>query len=133
MNVPYSVSKKTLKKGKETSETEWVKNSDIKKDFIEKFGIEKFNQAVKNDPKRWGKFIEPEFPKNYRWLWFVFLDIWSLCDYDMNGNKILTPRVLCDYCECFKISLTIQEKRIIFKMKTWANDEIYSLREKDKG
>lgn len=132
MNTPYSVKKEVIKKGKKSSKTEWVRNSEKKKDFIEKFGEEKFRQAAVKDPERWGKLVEPDFPQGFRWIWLTFLDIWRTCEHDFNGNTVLTPRVLTDYCECFKVSLTVQEKHLIFRIKNWANDEIYLLREKDK-
>lgn len=132
MNSPYPVRKETVKKGRKSTKTEWVRNADKKEDFIGKFGEEKFRQAAAKDPERWGKLVEPEFPRRFRWIWLTFLDIWRTCEHDFNGNTVLTPRVLTDYCECFKASLTVQEKRLIFRMKMWAADEISSLREKDE-
>lgn len=132
MNTPYSVKKEIFDKGKKVSKTEWVRNADKKKDFVEKFGEAKFKEVAKKDPKRWGKLVEPYFPIRYRWLWFTFLDIWRTCSRDFNGNVVLTPRVLIDYCKCFKISLTVSERHLIFRIKSWAEETIYSLRDKDK-
>lgn len=131
MNTPYSVKKPTVKKNGEKSErTEWVCNSDKVKDFIAKFGKERFDTVSKTD-ENWKKFVPPEFPTRFTWIWYKFLDIWRTCGHDFNGNIILTPRVLMDYCECFMISLTVEEKRLIFRMKAWAEDTIYKLRKKD--
>ena len=131
MNTPYSVKKKVFKKGKESTETEYVRNADKKKDFISKFGKEKFEQVALKDPEVWGKLKEPPFPKEYSWIWFQFLDIWRTCGRDFAGNVILTPRQLMDYCECFKVTLTVFERHLIFRMKTWAEETIYSLKEKE--
>lgn len=132
MNTPYSVKKPVMKKGKQETKTEWVRNSDKKKDFIEKFGEQKFHQVALKDPDKWGKFEEPEFPKRFQWIWFQFLNIWKTCEHDFNGNVIFTPRVILDYCECFCVTLTVNEKHLLFRMKTWAEDVIYSLKEKDE-
>lgn len=132
MNTPYSVKKEVCKKGKKQTETEWKRNADIKKDFVNKFGIERFNKVAIDDKERWGKMIEPEFPERFKYIWLTFLDIWRTCEHDFNGNTVLTPRVLIDYCECFKVTLTVRERHLIFRMKTWADDTIYQLKEKDK-
>lgn len=131
MNTPYSVKKTVMKKGKKETETEWVRNSDKKRDFIEKFGEEKFKVVALKDPEKWGKFVIPDLPPKFNWIWLNFLDIWRTCEHDFNGNVILTPRVLIDYCECFNVTLTVFEKHLIFRIKAWAQDTIYSLKEKD--
>jgi len=132
MNTPYSVKKTVMKKGKQETETEWVRNADKKKDFIEKFGEEKFKSVALKDPKKWGKFVTPELPKRFEWIWLTFLDIWRTCSRDFNGNVVLTPRTILDYAECFSLTLTVFEKHLIFRIKSWAEDTIYSLKEKDK-
>ena len=133
MNSPYPVTKKILKKGKEVSETEYVRNADKKKKFMESFHLkteDDFIRKVSMD-KNWKKFIAPEFPKRYSWLWFTFLDLWRTCGHDFNGNVILTPGTLMDYCRCFLVNLSVYEKHLVFRMKGWAEDEIYSLKKKD--
>lgn len=132
MNTPYSVKKTVMKKGKQETETEWVRNADKKKDFIEKFGEEKFKSVALKDPEKWGKFVTPELPKRFEWIWLTFLDIWRTCSRDFNGNIVLTPRTILDYAECFNLTLTVFEKHLIFRIKSWAEDTIYSLKEKDK-
>ncbi len=134
MNSPYPTEKKIMKKGKEISKTEWVRNSDKKKKFMDSFGMKTeadFVSRIGGD-KNWSKFVEPSFPPRFAWLWLTFLDIWRTCQRDFNGNVVLTPRVLTDYCECFLVSLTVQEKHLIFKIKSWAEDEAYALKEKAK-
>ena len=134
MNSPYSVKKKVMKKGKETTETEYVRNSDKKKKFMDGFKIKteaEFAARVGMD-KNWSKFIAPALPSRFHWIWLHFLDIWRTCEHDFNGNIVLTPRVLMDYCECFKVTLTVYEKHMVFRMKSWAEDEMYALKEKDK-
>lgn len=134
MNTPYSKKKKVMEKGKEVTKTEYVRNSDKKKDFMEKFGLKTetdFARRVEKD-KNWSQFIDMELPSRYSWIWFNFLDIWRTCERDFNGNVVLTPRVILDYCECFKVSFSVVEKHLLFRIKLWAEDEIYSLKEKDK-
>lgn len=132
MNTPYSVKKEVMVKKKKQTKTEWVRNADKKRDFIAKFGEEKFKVVAKKDPEVWGKLVDPEFPQKYRWIWLVFLDIWRTSERDFNGNVVLTPRVITDYCECFKTSLTVQERHLIFRIKSWAEEEIYNLKKKDE-
>lgn len=132
MNTPYSVKRKVMKNGKEETKNEYVRNSDRKKKFMEGFGMKtekEFADRVSMD-KSWSKFIQPELPHRFIWIWLKFIDIWRTCAHDFNGNVILTPRVIMDYCECFKVTLTVFEKHLIFRMKVWAEDEIYNLREK---
>ena len=134
MNTPYAVKKKVMKKKKETTETEWVRNSDKKKKFMDGFDIKTEADFVKRVgmDKNWSRFIAPELPSRFVWIWLKFLDIWRTCGHDFNGGVVLTPRTLLDYCECFCVTLSVFEKHLIFRMKSWAEDEIYSLREKDK-
>lgn len=127
MNTPYSVKREVTKNGKKSIETEWVKNSDKKTDFISKFGEEKFEKAAKLDEK-WAKFVTPDLPTRFNWIWLVFLDIWRTCARDFNGNVILTPKVITEYTECFLINLSVYEKHLIFRLKAWAEDTIYELR-----
>ena len=134
MNTPYSVDKKVMKKGKETTSTEWVCNADKKKKFMKGFNLkteEEFIKKIMNDPNMM-KLVDIEIPQRFTWIWFQFLDIWRTCQRDFNGNVILTPRQILDYAECFKVNFSTYEKHLIFRMKTWAEDTIYSLREKDK-
>lgn len=134
MNTPYAVKKKVMKKGKEVTETVYERKSDKKKDFMKNFGMNSekdFALRVSKD-KTWSKCIDKPLPSRYSWIWFNFLDIWRTCERDFNGNVVLTPRVILDYCECFKVSFSVFEKHLLFRIKLWAEDEIYSLKEKDK-
>lgn len=134
MNTPYPVKKEVLKNKKKTTETVYERNSDKKKKFMESHRItteEEFAEKVR-EFGNWVDFIDPPFPRRFQWIWLHFLDIWRTCEHDFNGNIVLTPRVLIDYCECFKVSLTVQEKHLIFRMKSWAEDEIYLLKNKNK-
>ena len=134
MNTPYSVKKEVMRKGKKTTETKYERNSDKKKKFMEGFGLKTesdFAKKVSLD-KNWSRFVSPTLPSRFLWIWLHFLDIWRTCEHDFNGNIVLTPRVLLDYCECFKVTLTVFERHLIFRMKSWAEDEIYALKEKDR-
>lgn len=134
MNTPYSVKKKVKKNGKENTETEYERHSDKKKKFMDSHKITteaEFAEKVRGFGN-WEDFIVPPFPKRFQWIWLTFLDIWRTCEHDFNGNIVLTPRVLLDYCECFMVSLSVYEKHMIFRIKSWAEDEIYALKEKHK-
>lgn len=131
MNTPYSVRKEVYKKGKKTEKTEWVRNSDKKKDFIEKFGEKRFKDVSRTD-ERLAKLVSPPLPPRFQWIWLHFLDIWRTCSHDFNGNVIFTPRTLIDYCECFRVFFSVQEKHLLFRIKVWAEDEMYQLKEKNK-
>lgn len=134
MNTRYSVKKKVKKAGKEITETEWRCNSDKKREYMTTYHLKtdkEFADKVKGY-ENWSKFISPPLPSRFQWIWLHFLDIWRTCSRDFNGNVIMTPRTLIDYCECFKVFFTVQEKHLLFRIKNWAEDAMYQVREKNK-
>lgn len=92
-------------------------------------GERKFLQAVEKDPS-WEKLLDIPCPPEYEWIYYHFLELWRFCEHDMNGNAILTFRTLNDYVECMKVPFTVEEKRLILKMKEWAQATIEDVREK---
>lgn len=45
------------------------------------------------------------------------------------GNVIFTFRTINEYVECMKVPLTVEDKKLLFKMKGWANETISELKE----
>lgn len=50
----------------------------------------------------------------------------------MSGNVIFTFRTINDYVECMKVPLTVEDKKMIFKMKAWAMNTISELKDEEK-
>lgn len=115
--VKHSVMNPTTKKKED--KTEWKTNIDKREDFIKKFGIKKFNEICKADPK-WAELQDIPMPEGFQWLWYHFLQIWRHCESDLSGNKIFTPRQITDYCECFCVDMTVRERRQIMAFEEWA-------------
>lgn len=126
--VKHSVLNPTTKKKEE--KTEWKTNVDKREDFIKKFGIKKFNEVCKVDPK-WAELQDIPIPNGFNWLWYHFLQIWRHCESDLNGNKIFTPRQITDYCECFSVEMTARERRQIMMFEEWAEITISKLHKDD--
>lgn len=59
------------------------------------------------------------------------MQIWQGCEYDMMGNIIFTFRTVNDYVECMKAPLSVEDKKMLFKMKAWAVNTISELKDKD--
>lgn len=55
--------------------------------------------------------------------------IWQNCEHDINGNAVLTFRTLNEYVECMKVPLSINDKKMILKIKHWAMNAIAELKE----
>ena len=55
-----------------------------------------------------------------------------MADRDMMGNVVINPRTLMDYLECFKVNMTVYEKHMIFRMKSWALSAISELEKSEK-
>lgn len=91
-------------------------------------GREKFEQLAKTS-ERFEKLQDIPFPVQYSWIWGHFLAIWGQCETDLMGNRIFTYRTINEYMECMKVPLTVVDKRILFKMKTWANEQIEKMKD----
>lgn len=127
-----------MKNGKKSTETEWVRNVDVREKFIKstggkdyKKGYKKFYELGEHDEK-WKKLREIPCPPEYSWIFRHFMLIWQNAEYDMAGNVIFTYRTINEYVECMKVPLTIEDKKMLFKMKGWALEAISELKEKDK-
>ena len=75
------------------------------------------------------KLRDIEFPKGTSWLFNHFYAIWKHCEVDLSGNRILTPRTIMDYCECFGVNMTFRERQLMLKMHEWATESIAQVRE----
>lgn len=85
--------------------------------------MEKFNEICLKD-KKWNELKDIEIPHEYLWIWGHFIAIWQQCLFDFNGNRQFDYRTVMDYAECMKVPLTVKDKRIIFRMKVWAFEQI---------
>lgn len=92
-------------------------------------GKEKFEKLAETS-KRFAKLKDLPFPVRYSWIWGHFLAIWGNCETDVMGNRIITFRTINDYVECMKVPLSVIDKRILFKIKLWANEQIREMKEK---
>lgn len=138
MVTPYYVEKDVAKSNPRThkmehsTKKEWTSNAERMSDFIKKFGESKFNEISKVDEK-FAELHYLDFPIGSDWIVNHFFQIWKHCEYDINGNKIFTPKQILDYCECFGVYMTYREKQLIMKMKEWAIEAIAELKkEKEK-
>lgn len=122
MKKPF-LNPKTRKK---ETRTEYVCNAQRRDGFIEKFGEAEFDRISSAD-EEWGKLRDIPFPKGTGWLFDHFYRIWTGCTVDFSGNKILTPREILDYCECFGVRLSYRERRLIMDMRRWAFEAIAEL------
>lgn len=126
-----------MKNGKKTEITVSERNVDIRENFIKRYGKDKkrgeeeFFKLGEQDEK-WKKLREIPCPPEYSWIYRHFMQIWQHAEYDMCGNVIFTYRTINDYVECFKVPLTVEDKKMLFKMKGWAMGVISELKEKDK-
>jgi hypothetical protein len=99
--------------------------------FIKQMGKDKFDSLAETSEK-FARLKDLPFPTRYSWIWGHFLAIWGQCETDMMGNRIFTYGTINDYVECMKVPLSVFDKRILLKMKLWANEQIYEMKEKDK-
>ena len=108
-----------------------MRNRDKREDFIKAHGEDDFERISKLDPK-WKQLENLTLPIKFSWIWSQFIQIWGTCEHDFNGNVIFTPRAVLDYCECFKVSMTVYERRLLFRMKSWACDEKSKVDDKEE-
>lgn len=80
--------------------------------------------------KKYEKLQDIPIPSQYRWIWKHFLNIWYECEHDFNGNIIFNYRTINDYVECMQVPLNVLDKKLLLKMKHWANEVVYDLRDK---
>ena len=113
------------------SKTHYRTKAEERTDFIKKFGEDAFNQVSRVDDK-WKKLKELPIPDGFAWLWGVFLQIWKMCERDFNGNIIFTARSVLDYEQCFGVTLSISDRQYLFKMKDWACETVYELKNSKK-
>ena len=127
-----------MKGGKETTETEWKRNVDIREKFIKsrggnnrKLGEQKFFEMGEVEEK-YKKLRDIPIPKEYNWIFKHFMQIWQGCDYDMMGNIIFTFHTINEYVECMEVPLTVEDKKMLLKMKAWACNTISERRDKNE-
>lgn len=48
------------------------------------------------------------------------------------GNIIFTFHTINDYVECMKVPLTVEDKKMILKMKAWAQNTISEMSDKNE-
>ena len=94
-------------------------------------GERKFNELCEKD-KKWNKLKDIPIPARYRWVWEHFIAIWQQCEIDFYGRRVLTYGTVNDYVKCMKVPLSVVDKRLIFKMKVWAFQQIEDMEQKEK-
>jgi hypothetical protein len=60
------------------------------------------------------------------------MQIWENAERDMMGNVVFTFRTINEYAECFEVPFTVQDKKELFKMKSWALEVIAELDKEEK-
>jgi hypothetical protein len=127
-----------MKGGKETTETEWKRNVDLREKFIKsrggnnrKLGEQKFFEMGETE-ERYKKLRDIPIPKEYNWIFKHFMQIWQGCDYDMMGNIIFTFHTINEYVECMEVPLTVEDKKMLLKMKAWACNTISEMKDKNE-
>ena len=115
-----------------------MRNVDKREKFIQNFGGKdrkkgerRFFEIGETD-EQYKKLRELPPPPKFKWIYRHFMTIWQNCEYDFGGNVIFTFRTVNEYVECMKVPFTVEEKRLLFKMKQWALEAISELKEKDK-
>jgi hypothetical protein len=116
---------------KKVTKKKFTSNYEKRTDFIKKMGEEAFEKVSSVD-KKWKKLRDIPIPDGYAWIWNVFLQIWMMCERDFNGNIIFTPRTILDYEQCFGVNLSILDRHLLVKMKDWASEIVYELKNPDK-
>lgn len=123
--------KRTVKKdGKPETKTEYVRNCDTREKFIRTRGMDAFIAAGKRDQK-WADLRDIPIPPRYEWLFDKFLQIWTNSERDMSGNVVFTYRTVNDYVQCMKVPLSVDDKKLLFAMKSWAAAKIYDMENSD--
>lgn len=123
-----------MKNGKKSEKTEWVRNVDIRENFIKRYGKDRKRGEAEfyklgEQEEKWKKLREIPCPPEYSWIFKHFMQIWQHAEYDMGGNVIFTYRTINDYVECMKVPFTVEDKKMLLKMKTWAQGAISELKE----
>lgn len=115
------------KTGKKETKKKYTSNYEKRTDFIKKMGEEAFEKVSSVDSK-WKKLRDIPVPDGFMWIWGVFLQMWRMCERDFNGNIIFTPRTILDYEQCFGVNFTILDRQLLIKMKEWANEIVFELK-----
>lgn len=115
-----------------------MRNVDARERLIKQFGGKDYRKGYQKfiefgeKEEKWKKLREIPCPPEYSWIFRHFMQIWQNAEYDMAGNVIFTYRTVNEYVECMKVPLTVEDKKMLFKMKGWALGVISELKEKDK-
>lgn len=120
--------KRTQRDGKtgKSSETavHGIRNCDSRQKFIERFGEERFKKLTETD-SYYSKFKEPVIPPGCKWIFGQFMYIWANAEADgMTGRRIFSFRLINEYVECMKVPLTVAEKKLLLRMRGWAEEVI---------
>lgn len=91
---------------------------------MERFGEERFRKLTETD-SYYGKFKEPEIPPGCRWIFGQFMYIWTNAEVDgMSGRRQFSFRLLNEYETCMKVPLSVAEKKLLLRMRGWAEEVI---------
>lgn len=120
--------RKSCKSGDTTPVTtyETKRNCEERDTFIEQFGIEKFDKLTQPG-KTFERYVDIPVPGQYQYVWEHFLYMWSQSPVDLNGNKTFTFGTVKEYQDLFEYDFSINDKKLFFKMKDWAQEVIYEL------
>ena len=128
MRYPHSAERSVYnpKTKKQEKKRYTITNLEKRDKFIKSFGDKEFRKICLQDDS-YAKLQDIPFPPGWTWLFNHFYSMWRHCECDFNGNRIFTPKVITDYCECFKVKLTVREKREVMMMHEWASMAIAEL------
>lgn len=122
--------RKVSKDGKTETKTDYVRNCDSRDKYIKAKGMDAFLALGEKDEK-WKELRDIPVPTRFEWLFDKFLQIWANSEKDISGNVIFTYRTINEYVECMKVPLTVDDKRMLLKMKGWAAAKIYDMEKTD--
>lgn len=125
------VKKNKGKKSQDSSpETKYetMRHCEERDNFIEQFGIDKFDKETQPG-RTFEKYVDIPIPKQYQYVWDHFMDMWSLSEIDINGNRRFTFGTVKEYQDLFGYDFSIADKKMFFKIKNWALETIYELTE----
>lgn len=123
------------KKGEKSEDTEYVRNAEVREQFIEtrgrgdyQRGYDAFYKLGEQDEK-WKKLRDIPPPVQYEWIFGHFLKIWQGCEWSFGGTIIFTYRQILDYEECMHVPFRVRDKELLMKMKAWACNQIAEMKE----
>lgn len=112
-----------MKDGRSTEKIETYRHIDERDKFIRQKGEKEFIKLCKVSPKM-AQLQDIEIPECYTFVFNHFLEIWHYAASDFNGNKIITFGTINDYVRCMKVPLEIRHRKMILKIKDWAEEQI---------